>query len=180
MPIERLSAEDHDDAVPHLAALLIDAVQDNASVGFLAGLGQADATAFWREQLSDPSTVTFVARDEASGATGAVVGVVQLKAAAKPNQRHRADVAKLLVRRSARGRGLGSALMAAVEAEARRLDRWLLVLDTRTGSPAEAMYQRRGWQRVGTIDDYAADPDGTLSSCTFFSLRLDRVAEHRA
>jgi len=50
-----------------------------------------------------------------------------------PNQPHRADLKKMLVHRSARGRGIGAALMAGIEAEPKRRGRWLLVLDTVPG-----------------------------------------------
>ena len=39
--------------------------------------------------------------------------------------------------------------MAAAEAVARDDGRWLLVLDTVTGSPAEALYRSLGWHESG-------------------------------
>jgi acetyltransferase len=81
-------------------------------------------------------------------------------------------VAKLLVDPAARGRRTAGALLAALEAEALRRGRWLLVLDTRTGSLAEPLYERWGWHRVGVIEDYAADPDGTLAPTTVMTKRL--------
>jgi hypothetical protein len=62
--------------------------------------------------------------------------------------------------------------MAALEDAARALGRTLLVLDTETGSPAEAVYRRWGWEPVGVIDDYAADPGGTLRPTTVMAKRL--------
>jgi len=108
-------------------------------------------------------------------ATGRAVGVVQLRLVMYPNSDHRADVAKLLVHRQARGRGIAGALMERLEAEATALDRWLLMLDTQTGSPAEAMYERMGWRRLGVLDDHARTPDGTLEPTTFMTKRLDRA-----
>jgi hypothetical protein len=46
-------------------------------------------------------------------ATGRVVGTVQVILAMPENQPHRAEVAKMLVRRDARCRGLGSRTRAA-------------------------------------------------------------------
>jgi GNAT superfamily N-acetyltransferase len=83
-----------------------------------------------------------------------------------------ADVSKLLVRRSARGQGVATRLLATVEADAAGLGRTLLVLDTETGSDAESLYARRGWRRVGSIDDFALTPDGALSGTTIFSKRV--------
>lgn len=115
------------------------------------------------------TTLTFVARADGSGA----VGVVQLRLVNYPNGDHRADVAKLLVHRRARGRGVAHALMERVEAEAAARSRWLLMLDTQTGSPAEGLYERLGWQRYGRLEDHARTPDGTLEPTTFMMKRLD-------
>ncbi len=43
--------------------------------------------------------------------SGAIVGTVQVVLKQPENQQHRADVAKMLVHRRARRRGLGAALM---------------------------------------------------------------------
>ena len=84
------------------------------------------------------------------------------------NQPHRADVAKMQVHRSVRRNGVGAALMRAAEAAAREAGKTLLVLDTVTGSDAERLYTRLGWQRVGEIPGYALWPEGGLCSTTVF------------
>ena len=91
---------------------------------------------------------------------GKIVGTVQLGLDTPPNQPHRADIKKMLVHRSARGRGIGAALMARVEDEARRHGRWLLVLDTVPGENGYRLYRRAGWTESGIIPDYALFPDG--------------------
>ena len=97
-----------------------------------------------------------------------IVGTVQLGLAQPPNQPHRADVKKLLVHRSARGRGIGMALMTAAEAAARVRGRTLLVLDTALGGDAERLYTRAGWNRVGVIPGYALFPDGSPCDTVYF------------
>ena len=74
-----------------------------------------------------------------------VVGTVQVLLSFPPNQPHRGEIAKLLVHRSARKRGVAQALMARAEQEARDEGKTLLVLDTVTGDPAERLYTRLGW-----------------------------------
>ena len=69
---------------------------------------------------------------------------------------------KLLVHRGARRRGVGRALMAAVEACARREGRSLLVLDTLVGDTAEGLYARWGYAKAGEVPAYARTPDGRL------------------
>ena len=100
--------------------------------------------------------------------TGEVVGTVQVVHATSENQPHRGEVAKLLVRRSARGAGVGGRLMHAVETAAREAGKTLLVLDTVTGSTAERLYARLGWTRVDVVPNYALLPDGTPCDTTIF------------
>ena len=157
--------------LPELAALLVDCVAGGASVGFLAGLDLPAAEEFWRRSL--PGASSWVARLQPGGT---VVGVVQLKPATLPNGAHRAEVAKLLVHRSARGHGVASTLMGHLEVEALAQGRWLLLLDTQTGSDAEGLYERAGWQQVGVVPDHAVQPDGRLAPTTFLVKRLSRPA----
>jgi GNAT superfamily N-acetyltransferase len=91
---------------------------------------------------------------------GRIVGTVQLGLDTPPNQPHRADAKKMLVHRSARGRGVGAALMGAIEDEARRRGRWLLVLDTVPGESGHRLYLRAGWRQSGIVPEYALFPDG--------------------
>jgi hypothetical protein len=37
-----------------------------------------------------------------------------------------------------------------------------------TGSPADFLYEKRGWARAGVIPGYALMPDGALCDATFF------------
>lgn len=168
MRAERLSPDDAAAAVDDLAAVLLDAVADGVSADFLAGLTAEEARDWWAAALADPDRTTFVTRDD----EGRVCGVVQLRVAHEATGRHRADVTKLLVHRRARGRGAGSALMAALEAEALARGRWLLQLDTQTGTLAETLYEHWGWRRIGVLADHAAAPDGTLTATTFFAKDL--------
>jgi GNAT superfamily N-acetyltransferase len=155
-----------------LADVLLDCVDGGASVGFMQPLPRAKALAFWENALASAARgerIVLVAEDMDSGT---IVGTVQVVLAMPDNQPHRADVAKMQVHRSARRRGLGEALMRAAEAAARAADKTLLVLDTVTGSDAERLYARLGWQRVGEIPGYALWPQGGLCSTTVFYREL--------
>ena len=151
-----------------LADILIDCVEGGASVSFMLPLPRAKAVAFWRGALDSAARrerVVLVAEETGSGTA---LGTVQVVTAMPDNQPHRADVAKMLVRRSARRRGVGAALVRAAEAEARAAGKTLLVLDTVTGGDAERLYQSLGWQRCGVIPGYALWPQGGLCSTTVF------------
>jgi GNAT superfamily N-acetyltransferase len=158
------------DALPALTDILVDCVEGGASVGFMAPLSKVEAHRYWEgiaEAVGRGEILLFAAEVE-----GRILGTVQVGFAMKPNQPHRGDLMKLLVHRAARGRGLSRLLMEAAERESAARGRWLLVLDTATGSPAEAIYARFGWQMSGVIPDYALYPDGSYCSTTIFFKRL--------
>ena len=156
-------------AIGELAEVLADCVEGGASVNFMLPYNRNDAATFFEKVIAS------VARDEtvllAARLNGRIVGTVQLGIDTPPNQPHRADVKKLLVHRSARGHGLGAALMERIEQEAKARGRTLLVLDT-AGAEAERLYVRGGWHRAGTIPDYAMWPGGGFCDSTFFWKKL--------
>lgn len=157
-------------AVPALADVLIDCVHGGASVSFMAPLPLAQALSFWRgvaDGVARGERLLLVA-DDAQG----IAGTVQVVLAQPDNQPHRADVAKMLVHRRARRQGIAARLLAAAEDAARAAGKTVLVLDTVTGGDAERLYARAGWQRVGTIPNYALMPDGALCSTTYFHRQL--------
>ena len=154
-----------------LHALLRDAVEGGASIGYVLPLAEDEIAAFWRgvfAGVAAGSRVLLVARETG----GRIVGTVQVEFAQKPNARHRAEVQKLLVLRSHRGRGLGFALMTALEDVARGARRSLLFLDTSSNGDALNLYTRCGYTRAGGIPRYAADPDGSLHDNVIFYKEL--------
>jgi GNAT superfamily N-acetyltransferase len=154
--------------VQALADVLLDCVEGGASVSFMHPLPRAKAIGFWQAALASAARgerIVLVAEDAKSGG---IVGTVQVVLDTPENQPHRADLAKMLVHRRMRRRGLGAALMRAAEAVARECGKTLLVLDTVTGGDAERLYARLGWQRCGEIPGYALWPRGGLCSTTIF------------
>jgi GNAT superfamily N-acetyltransferase len=161
------------DYIEPLADLLVDCVEGGASVSFMWPLSREKAIAFWRgvaEGVERGERVLLVAEDQEIG----VVGTVQLITAQPENQPHRADVAKMLVCRRARRRGIAQRLMAALDVAALGAGKSVLVLDTVTGGDAERLYERTGWQRVGIVPDYALMPDGRFCGTTFYCKHLGR------
>ncbi|SFV17242.1 GNAT family N-acetyltransferase [Pseudoduganella namucuonensis] len=156
-----------------LAELLCDCVEGGASVSFMQPFSKDKALDFWRgvaDGVRRGERALLVAEDE----TG-VLGTVQLVLAQPDNQPHRADVAKMLVLRRARKRGLGAALMDAAERAARDFGKTLLVLDT-SSAEAERLYERMGWRRVGVIPGYALLPQGGFcDTAYYYRLLSERV-----
>jgi GNAT superfamily N-acetyltransferase len=164
--VKLLSAEE---ALAHsaaLAAVLLDCVAGGASVSFMADLTAADAQAFFTRAASEAAAgkrAIFAAFDGER-----IDGTAQLLLDTPPNQPHRAELAKMLVHRRARGRGLGRLLFAAAEAEARQRGRTLLTFDTVTGAAGERLYLACGCIKVGEIPGYALFPNGTPAGTSVF------------
>lgn len=172
MLIERLDATQTAQSIPALARLLQDTVASGASVGFLPPLSEEEASAYWREVVSalrEPYRILLVAREAEE-----IVGAVQLDLASRANGSHRAEVIKLMVHTSQRRKGIGRALMQAIETEARRADRTTLVLDTRQGDPSEILYSNVGYLKAGSIPAYARSANGELHTTVFFYKLLER------
>ena len=161
-----LDAEAFAAAIPQLAEVLADAVDSGSSVNFLRPFAAADAAAWWAARADEVAAGAF--RPIVALVDGAIVGCAVLVPSLKPNSPHRAEVVKVLVHRRARRRGIASGLMAALEAEALGDGRWLLILDTTTGSDGDRLYRRLGWTPFGEVPNHAMTADGALSDTTYF------------
>lgn len=160
--------------LPELVALLQDAVDSGAAVGFLPPLSAAEAEAYWHgvvAALDAGHRVLLLARRPGESS---LLGAVQLDLATRPNSLHRAEVSKLLVHRRARRQGVARQLLRALEKQARRLGRTTLVLDTRHGDVAEQLYQAMGYQLVGLIPAYFINTDGQPhATAVYYKLLAD-------
>jgi GNAT superfamily N-acetyltransferase len=137
-----------------LAEVLHAVVYGGAGVSFFVPFSLDEARGFWREKVL-PAVLARTRRVVVARSNGRIVGTVQLDLATPPNQRHRGEVAKMLVHPDARRRGIARALMVALEDIARSEGRTLLTLDTVTGSDAEPLYRSLGYVTVGVIPGYA-------------------------
>lgn len=165
--VRSIGADEAQSCIDGLTDVLIDCVEGGASVSFMLPMGRDKALEFWRSVATDVARggrVLLVAEDECRR----IAGTVQIITAQPDNQPHRADIAKLLVHRNARRRGIGQQLMSAAEVAARENGKNVLVLDTATGGDAERLYQRAGWRRAGEIPNYALMPTGELCGTTFY------------
>jgi GNAT superfamily N-acetyltransferase len=163
--------------VQGLARVLIDCVDGGASVSFMHPLSVERAEAFWRrvgEGVARDERALIVAEDEQG-----IVGTVQLVLDQPENQPHRADLAKMLVHRRGRRRGVGAALLRAAEEAAVDCGKSVLVLDT-ASDDAERLYVRAGWQLCGVVPDFALLPFGGLCRTTFYYRILPNHQPSRA
>jgi len=164
--VRRLGVTEVRAHLDELAAVLHDCVEGGASVSYMAPVSPEDARRAFEG---------FVAEAEqgrrlilAAFVDGDLVGTVQVIVALPPNQPHRGEIAKLLVHRRARGRGIAQQLMEHAEVEARVEDKTLLVLDAVTGGDAARLYARLGWTTVGVVPGFVLYPDGRPCDTTYF------------
>ena len=172
LAIETVSADELAASLPDYARLLHDCVHAGASINFVMPFGLADAEAFWTRKvlpgLQAGGLILLATRIE-----GVLAGSLQLDYDTPPNQRHRAELRKMIVHPSFRRRGIARALIAEAEAMALGLGRTLITLDTRTGDFAEPLYTSVGFQTAGIIPAYARDVfEDRLDDCTFMYKRL--------
>jgi ribosomal protein S18 acetylase RimI-like enzyme len=154
-----------------LCDVLMDCVEGGASVSFMNPMTLPKAADFWRDvaaSMARGERAVIVAED----AGGRIIGTAQAIWATPENQPHRADISKMLVHRRARRLGVGAAVLQAAERAAAESGKTLLVLDT-ASDDAVRLYERCGWQRVGTIPDYALWPGGGPCDTVVYYKRLD-------
>lgn len=172
--VSPLAYADYGALVPALTALLCDAVQRGAFLGFVAPLAPHESRAYWnglRAELQLGTRLLFVAW---SGQTP--VGCAQLALAPWPNARHRAEINKLFVAPALRGLGVGGALLDTMHEAALRLDRTLIVLGTQHGGAPVAFYKRRGYREAGVIPGYMSGADGVRHGNLLMYRELDATA----
>ena len=170
--LQRLDSTNFANYREGLIVLLLDAVNDGASIGFLADLDEGEAADYFAQvhaAMTDGSLLLWVAHEQ-----GRVLGSVQLSLCQKPNGLNRAEIQKLLVLSDARRRGIARLLMQAVEQEAATRKRGLLYLDTEAGSDAEQLYRHLGYQCIGGLPDYACGPDDIYRANAIYYKTLAR------
>ncbi|MHB8585052.1 MAG: GNAT family N-acetyltransferase [Thermoplasmatota archaeon] len=152
-----------------LSRILIEAVAHGAGLGYGEPPSKAAATRAWAQWAAEVQAgrrICLVARIGPQ-----VVGTVQLDLAQVPNAGHRAELAKLIVKFDARGRGIGLALIRAALEEGRRRGLrtvWLCTID----QAAERLYARAGFSRSGEIPQWSQVPFGTWRTASFWWIHL--------
>jgi len=156
---EIISIEEH---LEELSELLIQVVEDGASIGFLPPLKLSEAKKYWLNVLS-PEVILFVAKIHNN-----IVGTVQVHLCTKQNGGHRAEIAKLMTHPKFRRNGIGRSLMRIAEERAKHENRSLLVLDTREGDPSNDLYLSIGYIQAGRIPHYARSANGELDATIYY------------
>jgi acetyltransferase len=175
MHIRTLNPAEFEIARPSLVALLLDVVASGGSLGFQATLDKAAANDYWssvKAAIEGGAQLLFVAERN-----GALYGSVQLQLCSVANGVNRAEVQKLMVHPEARRAGAATALMTALEAEALRRERGLLLVDTEAGAGAEKLCRALRYSYLGSLPDYACSPKGEWrANAIYFKTMFKRSA----
>lgn len=152
-----------------LSALLRDSIRSGYSIGFLQSSSDEELLEFWQSERSKLVGTSFLLLARIAGT---VVGCIVITREVRANGRHRGEFRKLMVHSGFQQRGIGTALESAACQEARDRGISLLYLDSATAYLVDGVYQSWGWTRVGSIPDYATNPDGSLVATTYFYKQL--------
>lgn len=170
--IAPLTAEPN--TITALSEMLVEVVANGGSVSFMHPLPLADAIAFWSRSLAAAAAGERVVLGAFED--DRLVASVTLLLDCPPNQPHRAEIAKLMTRVAARGRGHARSLMLEAERLAIDHGRTLLTLDTAEDEGAAGLYDALGFQRVGVIPDYAFKPLGGMTGTIIYFKRIGVAA----
>ncbi|RCI09739.1 hypothetical protein L249_4074 [Ophiocordyceps polyrhachis-furcata BCC 54312] len=200
--VQPFDAGTHSQLTPYLAAIHASCItHDRAMATFLPPLSHEKLLSWWKERIAEVSggrrLIWMLVReseehqhqhqhqhhlpqhyhqqqqDQQEFVSGPdVIGVVMLALPFSETGALRAAVEKLLVHRAFRRKGGATALMAAVEHEAVRIGRSLLLLDTESGSAAEIVCRKLGYVELGRMPMYGISPSGDLRDGTFFYKHL--------
>lgn len=143
-------------SIHELSEILIQIVEDGASVGFLPPLKQRNANNYWKGVLNE-EVILLIAKVGSK-----IVGTVQIHLCTKENGEHRVEIAKLMTHPNFQRMGIGRLLMEEAENRARELGKKLIVLDTREGDPSNYLYSSMGYIQAGRIPHYAKSGNGEL------------------
>lgn len=163
--IERCISIEED--LNELSALLIQVVEDGASIGFLPPLEENEARKYW-ESVLNPMVILFVAK-----INNTIAGSVQLHLCSKQSGKHRVEIAKLMAHPNFRRIGIGRLLMEKAHETAIQMGRTLVVLDTREGDPSNRLYNSLGYIQAGRIPNFAMSENGKLDTTVIYYKNLN-------
>ncbi|KQV36292.1 GNAT family N-acetyltransferase [Rhizobium sp. Root1204] len=169
--IDILDSDKATEQLPRFSDILVDSVEGGALIGHVIPVNIAAVASYWEDVIASVGAGERLLI--CASVEGQIAGTVQLYLSPEPNAPHRGEVYKLLVHREFRTRGIGEALMLAVEAEARKQARTLLLLDTVKGGAGERLYRRLGWQEIGVVPKHFVDPWGEFKSSVYMMRFLD-------
>jgi acetyltransferase len=148
---------------PALARLHLEAIESGMALSAAPGAYAGTLERLHGDAIADPGRVVLVAEEE-----GRILAMAQLDPSKAGNASHRAEVQRVAVAASSRGKGVGRRLMEAVEVAARERGLTLVWLTTHNDSEACAFYESLGYTKLGVMPNYSRRPDGALWPGAFY------------
>ena len=170
LEIKELKAPPSLELFSELVELLQDAVNGGAAIGWTQVPSTKEARNYWTgvlEAVGRGERLLFVATDN-----HVCAGAIQVAFAPRQSARHRGEVQKLMVHSQYRRRGIGQALLAAIEKAAAARGITLRVLDVRSGDAAERLLKRCGFQLVGSIPGFVQSASGSFDPTSVYYRQL--------
>ncbi|PMD50485.1 acyl-CoA N-acyltransferase [Hyaloscypha bicolor E] len=165
----------HSHLIPSLVAVHVACItQPTYTIAtFIPPLDQPVMQNWWEDRAKEVASGNrhIIIQMVTSQTTGKeeVAGVVMLDKPQTQTVPHTAWVEKLLVLPEWRRKGVTKRMMLKLEEVAKVEGRTLLMLDTEKDSPAELVYPRLGYIRVGEVPRYMISPlDGSLKDAVWF------------
>lgn len=122
--------------------------------------------------------IFFITASSVDGSEEEAVGVVMLAYPFAETGPMRSQLEKLCVSPKHRSRGIARRLLAAVEQKAKEVGRTCISLSTEVGSPAEVIYPKLGFKKLGVIERWGISPeDRRLTDEVFFYKHLENEEE---
>jgi putative acetyltransferase len=123
-------------------------------------------------ELDQPDATLYVARRD-----GIAVGMIALIESGEHGA-DRAEIARLFVDESSRGRGVASLLLDRIETDAAARGIRELVLQTGTHHlPAQALYAKHGYRRVDAFGRYRGAPASVCMAKSLVAFGADLLAD---
>ena len=158
-------------ALPELAILFREVVNETGTLGFLPTMADDESLNYWLSLRADLRAGTRILLAAYDGER--IVGSGQLAFPRWPSAHHRAEIHKVFVAKETRGRGVGRLIVRALQKVAKLRGRTLLLLNARDGGPGERLYLELGFKKVGVIPGYAAGLDGSRHDSGVFYQEIE-------
>ncbi|KAJ7447141.1 acetyltransferase [Mycena galericulata] len=168
---------EHVALIPSFADIHITCIEiDHTIQTFMPPLNRDVIINWWKERAAEAATgkrIIIMAFDEDPAGQKQLAGCVMLFRPLTETGPFRGSIQKLLVSPNFRRRGIARKVMQKLEDEAKAHGQTLLMVDTTTGSPAEMVYAKLGYNVVGIVPKYGISPlDGSLHGRTYFWKQL--------
>jgi len=158
LPLIRIAPVDKSDhtTIASIADLVVTAAARGEALGLSATITVPQYLDRLAPVLAD-AALGNAALLAATDPDGAVLGTAQWTRSPYPTRRFLAELDRVVVAPSARGQGVGQALIDAIVTHARAADIELLVLEARGNNHgAIALYERNGFQYAGALRNVVA------------------------